>query len=205
MGITPSHPMGRLRRRVRKEDVKFLKVYSHSRDRLRRRVGDDKVKFVKQTPSHPQDWLRRSVRDGAIVTNVGTVHPRDRMKRILRNTPANISVDADVLKELPYFNAKIKLDELNEKKRRDAITDKIIKQLPPNNDIYYVDHNRQTYTFWVRNDNKIKIESDDDDDVKFIKQTPTHPRDRLARRSKQNNNNEVRKSKGLAKKQKSWW
>ena len=143
------------------------------------------------------------MRDGAIVANVGIVHPRDRMKRILRNTTTNISVDADVLKELPYFNAKIKVDELNKKKRRDAITDKIIKQLPPKNDIYYVDHNRQRDTFRARNDNKIKIESDDDDDVKFIKQTPTHPRDRLARRSKQNNNNEARKSKGLAKKQKS--
>ena len=58
------------------------------------------------------------------------------------------------------------------------------------------------HTFRVRKDNKRKIESDDDDDVKFIKQTPTHPRDTFARRSKQNNNNEVRKSKRLAKKQK---
>ena len=49
--------------------------------------------------------------------------------------------------------------------------DKIIKQLLPNNDIHYVDHDRQTDTFRVRKDNKIKIESDDDDDVKFIKQT----------------------------------
>ena len=122
MGITPFHPRDRLRRPVRKEDVKFLKkVPSHLKDRLRRRVGDDKVEFVKQTPSHPRDGLRRSVRDGAIVTKVGTVHPRDRMKCILRNTAANILVDADVLKELPYFNAKIKADELNKKKRRDAI------------------------------------------------------------------------------------
>ena len=135
------------------------------------------------------------------MTNVGIVHPRDRMKRILRNTPANILVDADVLKELPYFSAKIKVDELNKKKRSDTIIDKIIKQLPPNNDIYYVDHDRQTDTFRVRKDNKIKIESDDDG-IKFIKQIPTHPRDRLARRSKQSNNNEVRKSKRLAKKQK---
>ena len=35
-----------------------------------------------------------------------------------------------------------------------------------------------------------------------MKQTPTHPRDRLELKSKQNNNNEVRKSKRLAKKQK---
>ena len=58
------------------------------------------------------------MRDGAIVANFGIVHPRDRMKRILRNTPVNISADADVLKELPYFNAKIKVDELNKKKKK---------------------------------------------------------------------------------------
>ena len=127
MWITPSHSSDRLSRQVRKEDVKFLKkVPSHPRDRLRRRVGDDKIEFVIETPSRPRDRLRRSVRDGAIVTNVGIVHPGDRMKRILRNTPANILVDADVLKELLYFNAKIKVDELNKKKRRDAIMDKII-------------------------------------------------------------------------------
>ena len=142
------------------------------------------------------------MRDEAIVTNVGIVHPRDRMKRILRNTPANISVDADLLKELPYFNAKLKVDELNKKKRRNAVMDKIIKQLPPNNDIYYGDHDRKTDTFRVIKDNEIKIESDDDDDdVEFVKQTPTHPRDSLVGRSKQNND-EVRNSKRLAKKQK---
>ena len=141
------------------------------------------------------------MRDGVTVANFGIVHPRDRMKRILRNTPVNISADADVLKELPYFNAKIKVDELNKKKRRDVIMDKVIKQLPSNNDIYYVDHDRQTDNLRARKDYEIKIESDDDD-VKFIKQTPTHLRDRLAQRLKQNNNNEVRKSKRLAKKQK---
>ena len=52
------------------------------------------------------------------MTNIEIMHPRDSMKRILRNIPANILVDADVLKELPYFNAKIKVDELNKKKKK---------------------------------------------------------------------------------------
>ena len=43
-------------------------------------------------------------------------------------------VDADVLKDLPYFNTKIKVGELTKIKRREAIMDKINKQLPPNND-----------------------------------------------------------------------
>ena len=102
---------------------------------------------MKQTPFHTQDRLRRTVRDGAIVTDVRPACPLDRMERILRNTLANISVDADVLKELPYFNAKIKVDELNKKKRRDTIMDKTIKQLPLNNDIYHVDHDKQNGHF----------------------------------------------------------
>ena len=87
------------------------------------------------------------MKDGAVVTNARPAYPRDRMELILRNTLANISVDADVLKELPYFNAKIKVDELNKKKRGDAIMDKIIKQLPLNNDIYHVDHDEQNGHF----------------------------------------------------------
>ena len=71
-------------------------------------------------------------------------HPRHRMDRILRNQPDNIMVDADVLKDLPYFNSKIKVGEVNTMKRREAIMDKINKQLPPNNDTYYIEHNRTT-------------------------------------------------------------
>ena len=37
-------------------------------------------------------------------------------------------VDADVLKDLPYFNAKIKVGEVNKTKRGGAIMDKTNKQ-----------------------------------------------------------------------------
>ena len=66
------------------------------------------------------------------------------MDHNLRNQPVNIEFDADVLKELPYFNAKIKVGELNKIKRQEAIFDKIVKQLPPNNDVYYIEHDRKT-------------------------------------------------------------
>ena len=66
-------------------------------------------------------------------------HPRNRMRRTIRNTPAKILVDRQVLEVIPYFNANIKVNE-NEKKnrRKEAIFDKIIKQLSPNNDQYYI-------------------------------------------------------------------
>ena len=86
-----------------------------------------------------------------------------------------------MLKELPYFNAKIKVGELHKIKRREAIFDKIAKQLLPNNDIYYIEHDRKTDSFKLKKDNKIKI---NDDEVEFLKQTQSHPRDRLVREIK---------------------
>ena len=38
-------------------------------------------------------------------------------------------VDADVLKDLPYFNTKIKVGEVNKIKMQEAIMDKINKQI----------------------------------------------------------------------------
>ena len=107
-------------------------------------------------------------------------------------------VDADVLKDLPYFNAKIKVGEVNKIKRREATMDKIIKQLPPNNDTYQIEKNRTTDSLRVRKDNKIKINNDSGNDILFFKKShPSHPRDRLAhkvRRSKRLANKKVRES-----------
>ena len=126
-----------------------------------------------------------------------TAHPRYRMDRILRNRPANIMADADVLKDLPYCNTKLKVGKVNKIKRREVIMDKINKQLPPNNDTYYIEHNRTIDSFRVRKDDKIKINDDSENDIEFFKETPSHPRDRLAhkvRRSKRLANKKVRKS-----------
>ena len=150
---------------------------------------------MRVTPSHPRDKLHRKIRNRNrevpyIKTN--PAHIRYRMDSILRNGPANIMVDADVLKDLPYFNAKIKVGKVNKIKRQEAIMDKINKQLLPNNDIYYIEHNRTTNSFRVRKDNEIKIKDDSDNDIEFFKKTPSDPRDRLARK--------VRRSKRLANK-----
>ena len=113
------------------------------------------------------------------------------MDRNLRNQPVNIEFDADVLKELPYFNAKIKVGELNKIKRQEAIFDKIVKQLPPNNDVYYIEHDRKTDSFKLKKDNKIKI---NENEVELLKQTTSHSHERLAREIKK------RRSKCVANK-----
>ena len=96
-----------------------------------------------------------------------------------------------MLKELPYFNAKIKLGELNKIKRQEAIFDETVKQLPPNNDVYYIGHDRKTDSFKLKKYNKIKINYDE---VEFLNQTLSHPRDMLVREIKK------RRSKCVANK-----
>ena len=55
-------------------------------------------------------------------------------------------MDPTILSELPFFNANIWVDEIDRKKE-EAIFDKIIRQLPPNNNRFYLlnnDKNRYT-------------------------------------------------------------
>ena len=91
---------------------------------------------------------------------------------------------------------KKKVVELNKTKRWEATFDQIVKQLPPNNDTYYIDHDRTTDTFKLKKDNKIKINDDSGEDIKFLKQTLSHPRDRLARQSKKKEDLNVLQIKG---------
>ena len=122
---------------------------------------NDDVDIVNITPSHPRDHLCRKTRnkdnkerDDLYITRVNPAHPRYRMRRILRNPPVNLEVDAEVLQDLPYLNANIKDGELNKAKRREAVFDAIIKQLSPNNDLCYIEHDRVTDTFKLKKDNK---------------------------------------------------
>ena len=78
--------------------------------------------------------------DVAQITKVTPAHPKYRLQRALRNA-SKISVDKNVLKDLPYFSAKIRVNETDKNRRAEAIFDEIIKQLPPNNDQYYIKYN----------------------------------------------------------------
>ena len=71
------------------------------------------------------------------------------MSRRLKNKPANIICDGEFLKEFFYFNRKIKVDETDKIKRREAIIHKIIKQMPSDNDKWYVKYNRYSDTYYI--------------------------------------------------------
>ena len=107
----------------------------HSRDRLKRKnqlKKEPEVEYVKTVP----------------------VHSRDRVSRKTRNVPAKIFVHDQVLKDLPYFSFKIKVNEVDKNKRREAVFDKIIKQLPPNNDEYFIQHDKNINTYRVQREKK---------------------------------------------------
>ena len=82
------------------------------------------------------------------------MHPRERLQRALTKKTPKTSVDKEVLKDLPYFNTKIKIDETNKLRRKEGIFDQIINQLPPNNDTYYIKHNKKKDSFTVKKDVK---------------------------------------------------
>ena len=62
-----------------------------------------------------------------------------------------------MLEDLPYFNTKMKVNETDKSKRREAISDKIIKQLPPNNDQYYIQHDNISDAYRVRKEKKVTV------------------------------------------------
>ena len=163
---------------------------------------NDDVDFVSITSSHPRDRLRRKTRnrdnkerDGLYITRVNPAHPRYRMRRILRNRPVNLEVDAEVLQDSPYLNTKIKVGELNKVKRCEAIFDVIIKQLLPNNDPYYVEHNRVRDSFELKKDNKIsKVKASEAIRKKYKKMKQN--KDKVKKTAKMAIN-ELRKSKHI--------
>ena len=93
------------------------------------------AQITKTVPPH--NTVIDSDDDVVQITKVTPAHPKYRQQRASRNV-SKISVDKNVLKDLPYFNAKIRVNETDKNSRAEAIFDKIIKQLPPNNDQYYI-------------------------------------------------------------------
>ena len=91
------------------------------------------MQYIKTLPQHPRDWLRGR----------------------LKNRPANIICNKELLKEISYFNRKIKVNKTDKIERREAIIYKIVKQIPSDNDKYYVKHNKESDTCHIGKDEKI--------------------------------------------------
>ena len=72
----------------------------------------------------------------------------------MKNRSAKISLDKNVLRDLPYFNTQIKINEADKNRGKEAIFDKIIKQLLPNNDQYYIKHDKKNDSFTIKKEKR---------------------------------------------------
>ena len=61
------------------------------------------------------------------------------------------------MKEFPYFNKKLRVIEKDKIKQREAIFDKILKQIDPENDKYYVKYNQHLDIYYIGKDEKVIV------------------------------------------------
>ena len=92
-------------------------------------------------------------------------HSRDHLSRRVKNASANIVCDEEFLKEFAYFNKKIRVNETDKTKRREAIFDKILKQMGPENDKYYVKYNQDLDRYYIGKDEKVIVIESSDEEV----------------------------------------
>ena len=86
----------------------------------------------------------------------------------------------EFLKEFPYFNKKIRVSETDKTKRREAIFDKILKQMLPENDKYHVKYNQDLDTYYIGKDEKfIVIESSEVEQKRQLKRKSTTNMDEI--------------------------
>ena len=114
----------------------------HPRHRLKRKIAAQK-KEVQITKTIPPHIVIDNDDDVAQITKVTPAHPRCRLQRTLRNAP-KISVDKNVLEDLPYFNANIRANGIDKSKRKEAIFDEVI------NDQYYTKYNNRNDMFTAK-------------------------------------------------------
>ena len=79
------------------------------------------------------------------------------MSRRVKNSPENIICDEEFLKEFTYFNRKIKIRETDKIKRQEVIIYVTVKQLPSDNDKWYVKYNRDSDTYFIGKEDERKL------------------------------------------------
>ena len=127
------------------DDVVFIKqVPVHNRFRLARATKKDNVIFVKQMPLHARDRLKKKTKI--------LKHPRDRLKdKELQVTRNNVSTLVEgKFSFLPekFLNKTVLCDV--SKNNEEKIIDKLIENLPADNDELYIVHEPGTNAFSLR-------------------------------------------------------
>ena len=161
----PLHPRDRLKR----SEKKYLQIVSKKKLIQGSKNQSKEIEYIKKFPFHPCERLKRKnrLKDKPELKYSKTVpsHPRDPSSRQLKKAPANIVCDEEFLKEFPYFNKKIRVKETDKMKRREAIFDKILKQMGPENDKYYVKYNQDLDRYYIGKDEKVIVIESSDEEV----------------------------------------
>ena len=63
----------------------------------------------------------------------------------------------DEVKEFPYLNKKVRVNETDKIKQREAIFDKTLKQMGSENDKYYVEYDQDIDTYSLGKDEKVIV------------------------------------------------
>ena len=113
-------------------DIDFTISGTANRIDITKNNDDDKVTFVKQTAQHPRDAT------------------------MLQNKTLTIEVDADVVQNYPSLTADVNIDETDKNIKHEEVFDKIINQLPPDNDTIHIEHNKKNNKYRVRRETSDK-------------------------------------------------
>ena len=100
-------------------DIDFTISGTADRIDITKDNDDDKVTFVKQTAQHPRDAT------------------------MLQNKTLTIEVDADVVENYASLTADVNIDETDKNVKHEEVFDKIINQLPPDDDTIHIEHNKK--------------------------------------------------------------
>ena len=80
-----------------------------------------------------------------ILVSKQPIHPRE----IIKKKAKLLEFDAKTLKEIPYINIDVPIDT---KESENEMTNRMIQNLPANNDSYYIDHEEGSNTFPIKED-----------------------------------------------------
>ena len=125
----------------------------HSRNRLARATKDDVV-FLKEVPVHPRDRLKRK-------TKKGLKHLRDRLKekesQIAKDNVTALMEGKFNFSPKKILNKTILFDV--SKINQERIIDKIIENLPADNDELYIAHKSGSNSFSLKREDGKQAES----------------------------------------------
>ena len=118
---------------------------------IEKRENDDAI-FVKTTPSHPRERFVRNARTiNEKAAKQAPAEIENRLqKKLSKIKQPKICLEPAVIRELPNSNTKIIVTKTSLIGRENQIYNGIMKQLPPDNDNYYIVYSKEHDVYIIR-------------------------------------------------------